>query len=252
LINDREKEHGETALEAPASAIIVRSCNAGWRSRSGELAGYGGYRRLISRGPLLLLEAGATDDWRELAQAVKAAGFGGIDLTVRKGGHVAPERVKEDLPKAVEVGDMFRELVAVAEECGVQVGYHNHAGYVGASLWDMGTVMDTLDPKWAGYYFDLQHATGEGGIACWKIDTLLAMPRIKMLAVKDMYWKKTAKEWADMDCPLGQGMCHYKEFLKMVALGGFHGRSHCTLSTKSLAYPGTMKSRFRELRLAMS
>jgi len=84
-------------------------------------------------------------------------------------------------------------------------------------------VMDTLDPKWAGYYFDLQHATGEGGIAGWKIDALLAMPRIKMLAVKDMYWKKTAEGWSDTDCPLGQGMCRYKEFLKMVALGGFHG-----------------------------
>src|SRR5579864_7090170 len=41
-------------------------------------------------------------NWNELAQAVKAAGFGGIDLTVRKRGHVNPERVKEDLPKAVE------------------------------------------------------------------------------------------------------------------------------------------------------
>ena len=219
-------------------------------------------------------------NWRELAQAAKSAGFGGIDLTVRKRGHVIPDRVKEDLPKAVdairgeglkvpmittellsaddpaalpilsaagklsisflkpgyyhykfvdirkelaEVGDRFRGLVALAEKYGVQVGYHNHAGYVGAPVWDMARVMDTLDPKWAGYYFDLQHATGEGGIAGWKIDALLAMPRIKMLAVKDMYWNKTATGWSDTDCPLGQGMCHYKEFLKMCALGGFHG-----------------------------
>ena len=219
-------------------------------------------------------------NWRELAQAAKAAGFGGIDLTVRKGGHVMPERVKEDLPKAVgairgeglevpmittelraaddpatvpilstagklsisflkpgyyhyqfvdvrkeleEAGDKFRGLVAVAKEHGVQVGYHNHAGYIGAPVWDMAKVMDTLDPKWAGYYFDLQHATGEGGVAGWKIDALLAMPRIKMLAVKDMYWKRTDRGWSDTDCPLGQGMCHYKEFLKMVAAGGFHG-----------------------------
>src|SRR5690349_13970712 len=41
-------------------------------------------------------------NWRELAQAAKSAGFDGIDLTVRKGGHVLPERVKNDLPKAVE------------------------------------------------------------------------------------------------------------------------------------------------------
>ena len=40
--------------------------------------------------------------WRQLAQAAKSVGFGGIDLTVRRGGHVQPERATEDLPKAVE------------------------------------------------------------------------------------------------------------------------------------------------------
>src|SRR3981189_240043 len=42
-------------------------------------------------------------DWRRLAQAAKTVGFDGIDLTVRRGGHVRPERAAEDLPKAVEV-----------------------------------------------------------------------------------------------------------------------------------------------------
>ncbi len=41
-------------------------------------------------------------NWSELARAAKSAGFGGFDLTVRKRGHVMPERVKQDLPKAVE------------------------------------------------------------------------------------------------------------------------------------------------------
>src|ERR1035437_6636398 len=40
-------------------------------------------------------------DWRAVAQSAKRAGFGGIDLTVRRGGHVLPERAAEDLPKAV-------------------------------------------------------------------------------------------------------------------------------------------------------
>src|ERR1700682_1377332 len=40
-------------------------------------------------------------DWRRLAQAAKSVGFGGIDLTIRRGGHVRPERAAEDLPKAV-------------------------------------------------------------------------------------------------------------------------------------------------------
>src|SRR5262245_1128768 len=40
-------------------------------------------------------------NWTRLAQTVKKLGFGGIDLTVRPGGHVPPERAAEDLPKAV-------------------------------------------------------------------------------------------------------------------------------------------------------
>jgi L-ribulose-5-phosphate 3-epimerase len=39
--------------------------------------------------------------WRELGQRAKDAGFGGIDLTVRRGGHVLPERAAADLPRAV-------------------------------------------------------------------------------------------------------------------------------------------------------
>jgi sugar phosphate isomerase/epimerase len=42
-------------------------------------------------------------DARALAETVAEAGFDGIDLTVRTGdGHVLPERVADDLPKAVE------------------------------------------------------------------------------------------------------------------------------------------------------
>jgi sugar phosphate isomerase/epimerase len=40
-------------------------------------------------------------DWGRLSRSVKALGFDGLDLTVRKGGHVAPEKAAEDLPRAV-------------------------------------------------------------------------------------------------------------------------------------------------------
>ena len=42
-------------------------------------------------------------DYEQIAQAVKQVGFDGIDLTVRAGGHVLPERVKNDLPEAVQM-----------------------------------------------------------------------------------------------------------------------------------------------------
>lgn len=40
-------------------------------------------------------------DYRELAEAVAALGFDGIDLTVRTGGHVEPAHFERDLPLAV-------------------------------------------------------------------------------------------------------------------------------------------------------
>jgi len=40
--------------------------------------------------------------WPEMAATAKEIGFEGVDLTVRKGGHVTPERVTGDLPAAAE------------------------------------------------------------------------------------------------------------------------------------------------------
>jgi L-ribulose-5-phosphate 3-epimerase len=41
-------------------------------------------------------------NYREMAEAAAEIGFDGVDLTVRPKGHVLPERVEDDLPKAVE------------------------------------------------------------------------------------------------------------------------------------------------------
>lgn len=41
-------------------------------------------------------------DYRGMAELAAEVGFDGVDLTVRPGGHVLPERVADDLPRAVE------------------------------------------------------------------------------------------------------------------------------------------------------
>ncbi|TAE56863.1 MAG: sugar phosphate isomerase/epimerase, partial [Bacteroidetes bacterium] len=40
-------------------------------------------------------------NYDQMAEAARDMGFAGLDLTVRPGGHVAPERVSEELPQAV-------------------------------------------------------------------------------------------------------------------------------------------------------
>lgn len=219
-------------------------------------------------------------DWQSLAKAVKKLGLGGVDLTVRPGGHVLPERAAEDLPKAVaairgeglavpmittgltsgsdatakpilltagklaipyfkpgyykyqfadvrkeleKFGQDFRSLIEVGKQSGVQCGFHNHEGYLGAPLWDAATVIDQLDPKWAGYYFDVRHAVVEGGGAGWKIAFNLIAPRLKMIAVKDSYWEKTSKGWRQVNCPLGEGQVDWKAYCKLLRQANFHG-----------------------------
>ncbi len=222
-----------------------------------------------------------TMDWQRLAQSVKRMGFDGVDLTVRKGGHVRPETAAVDLPTAVaairgegsdvpmittelvsaddpaaqpilsaaaknaipflkpgyyrydfvnvrkelhRAGEKFRSLTRLGQQHGVEIGFHNHAGYIGAPVWDIATVIDPLDPKWVGYYFDVRHAVAEGGVAGWKIAFDLVSPRLKMLAVKDFYWEKTpAKGWREINCPLGDGMVPWKAYFKLLAQTGFRG-----------------------------
>ena len=215
-----------------------------------------------------------------LASAVKGLGLNGIDLTVRPGGHVTPERAATDLPiafKAIideglsvpmittnltsiddpaakpilttaghlgipffkpgyynyafqdihreleQFAKQFTPLVELGKQSGVQAGFHNHEGYLGAPLWDAASVIDRLDQKWVGYYFDVRHAVAEGGGAGWKIAFKLIAPRIKMIAVKDSYWEKTAKGWKQRNCPLGEGQVDWPVYFQMLREANFHG-----------------------------
>ena len=92
-------------------------------------------------------------NYEETAETMKAAGLDGADLTVRPGGHVLPENVTTDLPKAVnafekkglKVGmmtsginnasDPYTESVLkTASEAGIQyyrLGYYNYIDNLG-------------------------------------------------------------------------------------------------------------------------
>lgn len=259
---------------ATAWAAGVVPLSAGPRAQPPTVGSYRGTFCLFSK-PVPQL------NWRELAQSAKRAGYAGIDLTVRREGHVLPANVVGDLPKAVATirgeglevpmittelvsaddptavpilstaaklsiplikpgyyhykfvdvrkeleaaGAQFRGLVELAWQHGVQVGFHNHSGYIGSPVWDIAQIMDTLDPKAAGYYYDLAHATIEGGLGGWRASSNLTMPRLKMISGKDFIWQKDAtRGWRIQTCPLGEGMCNWKEYLKAVAASNFQG-----------------------------
>lgn len=219
-------------------------------------------------------------DGRGLGRSLKTLGFGGVDLTVRPGGHVEPARVVQDLPVFIEgirkeglavpmitteltsdadpaarptletaaalkvpyfkagyyryafadarkeveaAAAKLRGLAAVSARHGVHLGFHNHAGYIGGGIWDIAGVMDTLDPKTAGYYFDVRHAVVEGGDGGWRSAFSVVAPRLSMIALKDFFWEKTAAGWRQQNCPMGEGMVNWKAYFAMLAKAGFHG-----------------------------
>lgn len=221
-------------------------------------------------------------DWKELGRKAKEVGFDGVDLTVRPKGHVLPERVKEDLPQAVEAiraagldvpmitTDLksaqdpaaaptletmrrlgiplfkpgywmygrgrsvlqthiearrnFQGLLELGMKNNVSMGLHNHSGaYVGTSLCAYRDLLQDVDPKWAGYYFDPGHATIEGGLHVWRISLELSLPRLKMVAMKDAYWEKANGKWRPKWVPLGEGMVDWPEVFRGFAKVGFTG-----------------------------
>lgn len=219
-------------------------------------------------------------NYDELGRAVKQLGFDGVDLTVRPGGHVLPERAAADLPRALEairghglavpmittgllsaadpsarptlstaarlkvpyyklgywryrgdveqtVGEVRRQvagLVELGKEYGIEAGFHNHSGdYVGSPVWDIRSIVDGLEARWIGYYFDPCHATVEGGSSGWKLAFQVAARRLKMVALKDFYWEKTGGRWRMKMCPLGDGMVDWGAFFAMLKAAGFAG-----------------------------
>lgn len=125
-------------------------------------------------------------------------------------------------------------VVMLGRAYGIAAGFHNESGdHVGEAVWDTWAMINTLESRWAGYYFDPCHATAEGGVAGWSVALRLALPRLKMLAVKDFYWEKSGGKWQMRMCPLGQGMVEWPKVFSMLAAAKFTGpvSLHCEYNT---------------------
>jgi sugar phosphate isomerase/epimerase len=116
-----------------------------------------------------------------------------------------------------------RSLAELAREYGIAAGFHNHPRDVGLAGWDGRQVLEGLDPKWIGYYYDASNATEEGAVMGWEVTLRLALPRLKMAAFKDYYWSKVNRKWTSVACPLGEGMVNWSKVFPLIAGAGFTG-----------------------------
>ena len=220
--------------------------------------------------------------WMPLADAgaaIAESGFRAVDLTVRPGGHVLPERVEDDLPRVVEtlrrsglavplmttaitdardpltrrvlttartlgvshyrmgywsfpanvaplqalreLKPRAQELAALNREIGIRGGYQNHAGTrVGGSVWDLGMLLEGIEPDGLGVQYDICHATTEGGES-WPMTLRMIAPHIDTIAVKDFHWaKRPDGRWQVRDVPLGEGMVNFPAYLRQLLAVG--------------------------------
>lgn len=212
--------------------------------------------------------------YQEMAEMVRQIGFDGIDLTVRPNGHVLPENVKAELPKAVKVirssglladrittaitdaddpltiqvltaaaesgiqnyrlgwlsydesksikenlhffNLKLQKLAAINKQLGIKGAYQNHAGEsVGGPVWDMGLLLEGIDPEYLGIRYDIRHATVSGGLS-WPVGLEYLADKINSLDLKDFIWMEKENKWQPVNVPLNEGMVDFDRFLKIL------------------------------------
>jgi len=117
----------------------------------------------------------------------------------------------------------LRDLAQLNQELNIQGSIQNHSGrnYVGAGVWDIWELIRDLDPKSMGVFFDIGHATIEGGLS-WPIEARLIEPFLATVSVKDFVWAKGERGWRAEWCPLGEGMVN-RQYFETLAKSNFRG-----------------------------
>ncbi len=125
-----------------------------------------------------------------------------------------------------ELRPKVRDLAAMNKQFGLTAMYHTHSGpgQVGASMWDLYSLLKDHSPNAVSVNYDIGHAVVEGGYGNWQHTTRLLMPYTRGIAVKDFLWEQNPKKaWVPGWCALGGGMVDFVRFFKMAKSAGFAG-----------------------------
>src|SRR5688572_13269347 len=118
-------------------------------------------------------------DVRGAAETVRDVGYEALDLTVRKAGHVLPERVEDDLPKAAEaIKGAGVKLAMITTDIVDPKSPHAEAVLKTASA------LGLKHYRWGGFRYDLKRSLPDQ-LAEFK-------PRVKDLAAMNKQYGLTA------------------------------------------------------------
>ncbi|MBX3426359.1 MAG: sugar phosphate isomerase/epimerase [Pirellulales bacterium] len=110
-------------------------------------------------------------------------------------------------------------LAALNRKLGISALYQNHCGatFVGATFWDLRSLLKDVPPEEIGCVYDLRHAMVEAGEA-WPLLYQLIRPHVQAYSVKDFVWSKGKSAHA----ALGDGLLD-RRFYQELAKSEFAG-----------------------------
>lgn len=119
-------------------------------------------------------------------------------------------------------------LAQLARATNMAMGIHNFVDFdhspEGAAVADIARVIRPIDPHLVGYCFDPGYATAQGGSNGFAAALELALPRLKMVAVRDFKWdRETGSVPRILPCPLGEGVVDWPKFFAALAKAHFAG-----------------------------
>jgi sugar phosphate isomerase/epimerase len=122
-------------------------------------------------------------------------------------------------PQVDALRPVFRDLAAMNREIGITGMYQNHTGadMLGATVWDLESLMHDIPKTEIGCVFDIRHATTEAGEA-WPVYFDLMKPHLDAVSVKDFRWNGRKSQHV----PFGEGQVDPKYF-KMLQQTDFAG-----------------------------
>lgn len=131
-------------------------------------------------------------------------------------------KYRDDRPIQDQLTEFARpvhELAALNRELGLTGLFQNHAGrqYVGATIWDLYSLIREIPVQEIAVAFDVRHATVEAGLS-WPNLYRLIQPHIGALYMKDFDWSGRR----DKHVPFGSGRVD-PFFFESIRCDGFSG-----------------------------
>ncbi|WP_396601785.1 sugar phosphate isomerase/epimerase family protein [Algibacter sp. R77976] len=94
--------------------------------------------------------------------------------------------------------------------------YQNHAGTkIGASIWEIKTLLEFANLDTFGAQYDIRHAVVEGGQS-WTNGIKLIKDNIKTIVLKDFKWGQVNGVWKPIHVPIGEGMVDFDSYFKLL------------------------------------